>query len=373
MRTARSQLTPQALETEIDRRWRQILELDGDGDGNLLSEDFFDLGGSSLQALQLLTGIEDELGFAVPLMAFALHPTKAGLLEALRPAEPQISVPGQVPAASVCPATSLVPMKPDGSRKPFFFIHAEFGHTLFAQGLARALDSEQPMYGLQSRGLDGSEEPFTKLPHMASYYIDLIKTIQPSGPYRLGGFCMGALLALEMTNQLQDRGEDVSHLAIFSTDASWINIHGFGDQVNYHRREMGNRSMLGKGRYLWARIRFRIYRCWSGLVCLLRKFLLPRGRSLSARLRYVFVAELNYRAGWDLPTKPYRGTISYFQGDGDSLRDPQPFWSPLAEGGIEIHRVRGELGLIFSPENVAGLAVELKQSLSRPAVATESS
>ena len=64
--------------------------------------------------------------------------------------------------------------------------------------------------------------------------------------------------------------------------------------------------------------------------------------------------------------RPFKGTISYFQGDGDRLRDPRPFWQELADDGLEIHEVTGEMNSIFVPPNVNVLASELRESLSRP-------
>lgn len=130
----------------------------------------------------------------------------------------------------------------------------------FAQRFAAELHDDQPLYGIQSRGLDGCEEPLTTIPEMASHYIKAIKTVQRHGPYRVGGFSMGALLALEMACQLQDASEGVSHLTIFSTGASGMNISTIPHQIDFHRRQMGAGSFWNACRYVLSRVGFRLYR-----------------------------------------------------------------------------------------------------------------
>lgn len=343
-------LTANFIEADVTRRWLRILELDDEPP----TDDFFDLGGTSLKALQLLTEIEDNLNLSVPLMTFALQPTLRGLLNVL-----QVSAKPD--------STSLVPMQTRGDRLPFFFVHAEFGHVFFARKLAEALGPDQPMYGIQSRGLDGREEPLTTLQGMAAHYLRVMRSVQARGPYRLGGYCMGALLALEMANQLQEGGEEVSHLAIFSTDASWMNVAGFGDQLKYHLREMGETGIGGALRYIWWRAVSRLYRVYSSAIRLLPPLYAKCGKALPARLRYVHIAELNYRAGWDFHPRPFQGTISYFQGATDKRRDPRPFWGNLATGGIEVSSVTGEMAGIFEPPHVDTLAAALRASLTRSA------
>jgi thioesterase domain-containing protein len=181
---------------------------------------------------------------------------------------------------------------------------------------------------------------------------------------------MGALLALEIANQLQDAGEEVSHLVIFNTDASWMNVSGLGDQLEYHLREMGETGVAGGLRYIWWRTRFRLYRAYSTAIWRLRRLYAWAGKSFPARLRYVYIAELNYRAGWDFRPRPFQGTISYFQGEVDQRRDPRPYWGKLVTQGIEIHPVTGEMAGVFEPPHVEALAEALGASLERPARAS---
>ena len=346
----RPHLSTEEITAEVAERWRRVLEYEEASP----SDDFFSSGGSSLKAMQLLTGIEEDLGLTVDLAAFAERPTLQGLLEKLR-------------APRGGRSSSLVPWQPNGKRVPFFFLHDGLGHAVLAQGLARSMSEDQPLYGLQSRGLDGREEPLTTIGSMAAHYIDTIKTVQPHGPYRVGGFCMGALLALEVACQLRHGGEEVSHLVVFSTDAFWKRVSGIRDQAELHRREIAGRGIGGAVRYIGSRVHFRLYRLFSHGVILLKRFYDASGRSLPPRLRYAYIAQLNYRSSWRYQPRRFDGTISYFQGDADRLRDPIPFWAELATGGVEIHTVSGELERMFTPPHVAHLAGALSHCLASTA------
>jgi len=346
----RTRLSPNEIEAEITERWRRVLQLEGTPS----SDDFFELGGTSLEAMQLLTGIEEDLGLAVSLAAFAERPTLQGLLEELQAARGERT-------------SSLVTLQPNGTGAPFFFMHAGLGHAVFAHDLAKSMSEDQPLYGLQSRGLDGREEPLTTIGAMAAHYIDAMKTVQPHGPYRVGGFCMGAMLALEVACQLQDAGEEVSHLVVFSTDAFWKRASGIRDQLELHRREIAGRGMGGAVWYIRSRLHFRLYRLYSIGVILLQRLYAARGNSLPPRLRYVYIAQLNYRSSWRYQPRRFHGTISYFQGDADRLRDPIPFWAKLATHGVEMHSVAGELEHMFDPPHVEHLAAALSQCLGRSA------
>jgi aspartate racemase len=344
----RTRLSPQDIEAEVTERWHRILGYEGTSS----ADDFFELGGTSLEAMQLLTGIEEDFGLAVSLAAFAERPTLEGLLEELQTARGE-------------PTSSLVTLQPNGKRAPFFFMHAGLGHALFAQDLAKSMSEDQPLYGLQSRGLDGREEPLATIEAMAAHYINAVKTVQPHGPYRVGGFCMGAMLALEVACQLQDAGEEVSHLVVFSTDAFWKRASGIRDQLELHRREIAGRGTGGAVRYFRSRVLFRLYRLYSYGVILLHRLYAARGRSLPPRLRYVYVAQLNYRSSWRYQPRRFHGTISYFQGDADRLRDPIPFWAKQSTDGVEMHSVAGELEHMFSPPHVEHLAAALSQCLNK--------
>jgi phthiocerol/phenolphthiocerol synthesis type-I polyketide synthase E len=110
---------------------------------------------------------------------------------------------------------SLVPINPNGSNRPLFLIHGAEGNVLMYRPLATHLGKDQPVYGLQAAGLDGRELMDVNLIKVASSYIEEIKTVQPYGPYLLGGYCLGGTIALEMAHQLQAMGESGSLVVMF--------------------------------------------------------------------------------------------------------------------------------------------------------------
>jgi thioesterase domain-containing protein len=89
--------------------------------------------------------------------------------------------------------------------------------VLFYKDLARRLHREQPFYALQAHGVDGATEPLETFEEMAAAYVEEVRTVQPHGPYRLGGDCLGGVLAYEMAQQLRDSGEEVEIVAMFDS------------------------------------------------------------------------------------------------------------------------------------------------------------
>src|SRR5208282_5878917 len=113
--------------------------------------------------------------------------------------------------------SSLVPINPGGSQLPLFLVHGAEGNVLLYRQLARHLGPDQPVYGFQSQGLNGNGSFRASIEEMVSHYVRELVGLQPSGPYRLGGYCLGGAIALEMAQQLQAQGERVSLVAILET------------------------------------------------------------------------------------------------------------------------------------------------------------
>ena len=112
-----------------------------------------------------------------------------------------------------------MPLQPRGTKRPFFCIHPLAGVVFPYYELAFALGKEQPFYGLQSLGIAGKERPLSTIEEMAARYIKAIKVVQPEGPYALGGWSLGALIAFEMVQQLQQTGQSVGLLVSLDESA----------------------------------------------------------------------------------------------------------------------------------------------------------
>jgi thioesterase domain-containing protein len=129
----------------------------------------------------------------------------------------------QTSAPRVAPSRSerssvLVGLQPKGTRAPLFLVHPAGGTVHCYAPLARHLGTDQPLYGLQSRGLNGEQRPHAQLVDMAAEYADAIRAARPEGPYVVGGWSIGGVCAYEVTRQLEKRGASVDLLVLFDSD-----------------------------------------------------------------------------------------------------------------------------------------------------------
>ena len=118
----------------------------------------------------------------------------------------------------------LVIINSTGSKKPFFCVPGAGGNPIYLYKLAHYLGRDQPFYALQALGLDGESQVHTTVEDMAAYYIQAIQSLQPEGPYLLGGHSFGGLVAFEMAQQLQKRGYEVPLLAILDSGAPSMKV-----------------------------------------------------------------------------------------------------------------------------------------------------
>src|SRR5262249_1832473 len=156
-------------------------------------DNFFELGGHSLLAVRLMVKIRQATGKTLPLTSLFQGATVEHLASILHQKEGKFS------------HRSLVPIHPQGSKPPFFCVHPIGGNVLCYYELAQELGPDQPFYGLQSQGLDGLQPPEADIESMAAHYIQEIKTVQKEGPYHLGGWSMGGMIAFEMARQLKSQ------------------------------------------------------------------------------------------------------------------------------------------------------------------------
>ncbi|QNK64848.1 hypothetical protein H7F33_01195 [Pedobacter sp. PAMC26386] len=122
--------------------------------------------------------------------------------------------------------TSLVPIKPSGSKTPIYIVHGGGYNVLNFSGIGLHVDQEQPVFGIQAQGLDGVEEPMDNMEDIARYYIESILTQNPHGPYALAGYSFGGYVVIEMARQLKALGHEIKMLGIFDTNAKNLDFHG---------------------------------------------------------------------------------------------------------------------------------------------------
>lgn len=188
-------------ETELELRIAALTAETLGLDKVAVDEDFFDLGGHSLLALRLLARMRAELGVDLSLRAMFQAPTPAGLSRAAR-----------LRARSDGDFGAIFPLRASGSRTPLTVIHPMSGLAWCYSALARELDAEIPVYGVQARGIGSPELLPESVEVMLDDYVDEIRRCQPKGPYRLLGWSFGGTVAQAIAARLTGLGEEVSSL-----------------------------------------------------------------------------------------------------------------------------------------------------------------
>jgi len=197
-----SYVAPQSLtQQQLVQIWEELLEPRPIG----ITDNFFHLGGHSLLAAELVSRIEEVLGTRLALSTLFAKPTVEQLAEALREGE-------QAEDAKV----RVLRVQAEGNKNPFFFLHGDWTRSAFyCFALARGGGAEQPFYVLEPYNFSVEEGPPT-VEAIAAAHIEVMQTVQAAGPYRLGGFCNGGLLAYEMARQLEAAGEQVEFLGLIN-------------------------------------------------------------------------------------------------------------------------------------------------------------
>jgi len=187
-------------EAVLSAIWCRALQRDAVGP----DDDFFDLGGDSLMAVGLFLEIEQALGIKLPITAIYDAPTIAR----------QIALIDAEHGPSFSP---LVLLKEGDERAPFFIVHGVGGTVIEFAALGRRIATARAVYAVQARGLDGTAPPLESIEAMAALYVEAIRAKQPQGPYYIGGYSFGGLVALEMARLLGPG--DVGQLLMIDTYA----------------------------------------------------------------------------------------------------------------------------------------------------------
>ncbi|HSK65052.1 MAG TPA: thioesterase domain-containing protein, partial [Pyrinomonadaceae bacterium] len=191
---------PQSIATPDQHDLLRAFVEDFEGVG--IRDNFFELGGHSLLGVRLVSRIRKQFGREVSLSFVLQSPTIEALAGWLRQ------------DGTTLQRSALVPIRAEGTRTPFFCVHPVGGNVLCYAALARQLGPEQPFYAFQSPVLERHT-----IEALAEHYLHELRTVQPQGPYRLGGWSMGGVIAFEMARQLDEQGECVEVLALIDSYA----------------------------------------------------------------------------------------------------------------------------------------------------------
>jgi aspartate racemase len=339
---------------DVERRlvhlWEEVLEIRPIG----VQDNYFEIGGHSLAAVRLFAQIEKEFGRTLPVSRLFETPTVEGLASALRS------------DGSRRPFSSLIAIRPGGSRPPVFLVHSGRGHVLIYLELASLLDREQPVYGLQALVANDGRPLHTSIPEMAAHYLSEIRSVQPSGPYLLGGSSLGGNVAFEMARHLERAGEEVALVALFDSTSppKPTGPRTVSERARFHAGKLlalppGERLSYVQGRSL--ALARRISRRLSG-----RVHGLPKERTPFEEVGKV--AWRRHEPGF------YGGGVTLFRAterdDHAELSDSDLGWGGRCAGGVEIVDVSGGHITMFAHPHVRGLAERLNDCLERAGAQT---
>jgi amino acid adenylation domain-containing protein len=366
------------LEEFLAGLWRELLGVQQIG----VLDNFFDLGGNSIQGAVLINRLQEKLGEQIYTIALFDSPTIAGLARYLiqkcpntirRLFGPESLDESEQPASSEQPVATgrsptnelLVLLQPHGTLPPCFMVHPPGGIVVCYQALAHRLGDERPFYGIRSRGLHGETEVPPSLELMAAEYVAALRTLQPSGPYHLGGWSMGGIVAYEMAQQLLEQGQTVGTLALLDTTIPYNEANAaYAEDAEQSAREYGldltleELDKLGPDEqlpYLWQHVQ-RL-----GLVD--SQTPLPLVQQILDDLKRLFHAHI--QLGSEYVLRPYRGKITLFRPLESPVVVDTPKdrnWSKLADA-VEVHFVPGHHHTMVKEPHVQTLAQQLKLCL----------
>jgi thioesterase domain-containing protein len=273
--------------------------------------------------------------------------------------------------------TSLVPIQPGGSKPPFFCVHGGGGNVLLYRELARHLGADYPFYGLQARGLDGSDDYLTTTEAMAESYLREIYELQPEGPYYLGGFCMGGQVAVEIAQRLVRDGQQVNLLFVIDThnfngippQLTLIDkVGNLGQKIKFHSSNVMQLGLKSQIAYLAEKSKIALRREIERMrIKIVHLFKLNPHRDVSSGTREEFIEDINDRAFLAYKPSVYPGkmTICKPRRNYAFLRDPYNGWGEIAVGGLEIIELPSDPGGIFIEPYVQTLAEKLRAEIDQ--------
>ena len=333
-----------------------------------VDDDFFALGGDSLLAVQLAVAIEEEFRFTLPATAL-LAASRLGDLARLL----------DRPATAMTRATlvALRPARARSQRPKFFCVHGVGGGVVDYRALSQALGPEQPFYGLQARGLDGESPVDSDIGQMARHYVEVLRGEQASGPYHLGGYCFGGVVAFEMAHQLRAAGEDVRLVAILEGYAPRRAANGLLARRCLDAIDLARGLPYWVGDYLRLEsmaLRARNRRLLRMVTSKGRRLLghqaqvgateyLDGAESQPARIQRVLTAHVTAMRAYVPPT--FDGRVVLFRTRQRPLRAPSwdMGWGDVARAPVEVHMVAGAHATILQPPHVHVLAQKLEPFL----------
>lgn len=351
----------ETLEIQLAGIWEEILGVRPIG----IADDFFELGGDSLKAVLMATKVEEVRGRHIPPAILLEENTIQKLARAIHRMDLQPH------------DKTIVPVQAKGPLPPLYLVPGIGGMVLGLSYLAQRLGTNQPLSGLQARGVKNAETPCESIEDMARFYIDAIRAAQPTGPYFIGGYSFGGVVAFEMARQLQASGQQVGILAIFDTEAPGaqrFDFIGFIRNLPFWLNDFVLRrhpltvagDVVGKIRSLSKRSAEKIARR-LGLEGPAKRIEDEVEMPSHFPDRYRRVIELHYKALLAYTPAPYPGILTLFRTKAQPLMRAHSDngWGRLVHGGVEIYTVDGVHMNFLQEPYVRSVATQLRIALEK--------
>ncbi len=337
-----------ALELRIARLWEEVLNVQPIS----ITDNFFERGGHSLLAVRMMAQLSRQIERELPLALILQKQTVQDLATYLRQ---------ELELHNVSP---VIAIQPHGQKPPFFCVHPSGGSIICYCALSRYLGVDQPFYGIQTPGLDGvDQQPLTRVESMAARYIEELRAVQSEGPYMLGGWSLGGLVAFEMAQQLRRQGLEVSLLALFDsyvpgTLRQPAEIDDDALLVQFISDISGLYDLEPEQSLTSRTIEERLASLLQEVV---RKGCAPPDLNLKQLGRLFEVFRTNVRAMLSYKPQLYPGRITFFRASEQIADvDPARDWRNLAADGVEVHVVPGDHYTMLQEPAVLVMAEWLK-------------
>jgi thioesterase domain-containing protein/acyl carrier protein len=362
-----------SLEKLLAEMWQDVLGVDAIG----IHDDFFELGGTSIRVVVFVNRLEKRLHVPVPVKALFGAPNVAALAEYLKEHYPQITLDedagellslmtGLRPddADSWSP---LVEIQPGTGKTPLFFVHPVGGNVFCYFNLARRLGEDQPFYALQAKGLNDGQPGHTRIEEMASYYVEHLRTVQPTGPYRIGGWSLGGVVAFEMARQLKASGDDVPMLTLIDSPSpsafseigqedELLQLANFALDLGFTQQHLSRSFDDVRQLSLQDQLAYMLDRA-------LAENLVPAGMDLDHLHRLFRVFKTNMKALRAYVPGEYAGHVTYVRAAENDAGDMSKDWRELALGGVDVHQLPGDHYSILKQPHVDALAQCIERQL----------
>src|SRR5579883_1014783 len=351
------------LEHTMTQIWEEVLGIQPIS----IRDNFFDMGGHSLLAIQLFNKIEKKFGVKIPLAILFQAGTIETLTQTIEQQPGLISTHQNQDSRTFW--SSLVAIQPNGSKPPLFCMHPIGGEILCYRNLSILLGLDQPFYGLQSKGLDGKQSPHIRVEDMASHYIREIQTLQPHGPYFLMGYSFGGTVAFEVARQLHRQGEKIGILVMLDNLRA-----GYDSRAPFWKRMFLHVQNVSQQGPAYLKRKLVGWREWGAYTVKhrLENYKKSLNPHVSKTDEHLEVIDANILAAetYDFPV--YSGQITLLRtedqnrSDAVGMRyDPQYGWGHLATGGVDTYYIPGSHSSLLEEPHIQEVVRIMKVCLTQ--------